>query len=78
MRRNGATQQQLADRFGVTQQGISRTLKASDRVGGMPCPQCGGGSRTMQTWPPVKGTIKRKHWCRDCWHVWTSTQRNDK
>lgn len=76
LRAAGARQQQLADRFGMTQQGVSQALRATRRVRGMPCPTCEGSSRTARTWRA--GTaIRRRHQCLACGAVWTSTERAD-
>ena len=80
LRRNGATQEQIADRIGVTQQRVSQKIQRLDgkaRAGsGRPCPKCGMGSCIKLT-RHLKTYTKRRHECLACKYRWTSRQIDD-
>ena len=76
LQRHGATQSQIADRLGVSQQRIAQTIRPNPHVGGIPCPDCGSGSLTIRTWPIIRQTIQRTHRCKACGSTWRSIQRN--
>lgn len=86
LRRNGATLEQIADRVGLSTQQVCRIVQTkgrqdeeyirSGRGQGMPCPECGGHSRTTRTYPPSNGARRRHHRCLNCDYDWFSEQKN--
>lgn len=80
LRQEGATVQQLSDRFSLTPQRIGRILESQARNGpdeskGVPCEACGSSSRTLET-RRRRRFIYRRHECLNCLRRWSSQQRN--
>jgi hypothetical protein len=75
LRKSGATLQQLADRFAISIQRAGRIATDKKRGHGIPCPECGGDSRTLRT-AYREAYVARRHECRTCCHRWRSEQRN--
>lgn len=73
-RAEGASLEQIAGRHGMSRQQVWRVLNPRPKVSGMPCPKCGGSSRTCRTKPPKPDGIEREHQCQECGHTWFSDQ----
>lgn len=82
LRRNGATIQHIAASLGVSPQRVSSIMKENRERGGrgqgIPCPECGGDSRTIRTlpWNKRKKRLRRRHKCLSCGFRWSSDQVN--
>jgi hypothetical protein len=86
LRRNGATLQQISDRVRLTPAQVCRIIQTKGRDDqayvrtgrgqGMPCPLCGGHSRTTHTFDPGAAGRIRRHECLSCAHIWKSLQVN--
>ena len=73
-RQDGATLQQIAEKYGLTPARVERIVR--ERAHGRPCPKCQSDSRTLETRHRARFTYRR-HECLSCAFRWRSRQYDD-